>query len=141
MPLRKSPNWLRASFFRWCVSPSLACWLAMHSGKERLQDTGQGVSWRAWVRGIARGCLEVRGGAAWGAWGRSLECVGSAGGCSRAERGKGAPAEHRQVSLTLALTRMGGGGVGVPAEHRQVSDGDLDAAVTWLREVVAHVPW
>ena len=43
MPLRKSPNWLRASFFRWCVSPSLACWLAMHSGKERLQDTGQGV--------------------------------------------------------------------------------------------------
>ena len=43
MPLRKRPNWLRASFFRWCVSPSLACWLAMHSGKERLQGTGQGV--------------------------------------------------------------------------------------------------
>ena len=99
MPLRKSPNWLRASFFRWCVSPSLACWLAMHSGKERLQGTGQGVSmgqgvrWRAGSgcvgQGIARGCLEVRGGAAWGAWGRSLECVGAAGGCSRAERGKG----------------------------------------------------
>jgi hypothetical protein len=42
MPLRKRPNWLRASFFRWCVSPSFACWLAMHSGKERLGGGGGG---------------------------------------------------------------------------------------------------